>query len=131
MNRLRNPIPTRLRWMIGAAILLVFLIFSGLGSEILHSMGDTSVPITYINETDQRVIVSPYGRSYPAAERTLDPGATADDDLLVPNPKPKTFVTRLEAFDASGQLVYCHSFTVGDLQALNGQVRIRVGEKNC
>jgi hypothetical protein len=124
-------VSTRLRWVIAAGVLLLFLVFTGLGSEILHSMGDTSVPITYINETDQRVIVSPYGRSYPAAERTLDPGASAEDDLLVSNPKPNTFVTRLEAFDASGQLLYCHKFTVGDLQSLNGQVRIRLGEKSC
>ena len=120
-----------MRWVVGVALLLVFLVISGLGSEILRNMGDTSVPITYVNETDQRVIVSPYGRRYPAAERTLDPGAMADDDLLVSNPKPNTFVTRLEAFDASGQLLYCHTFTVGDLQALIRQVRIRVGEMDC
>ena len=111
-----------------AGLLVLLVVVTGLGEEFLHSLGDNAVEITYRNETGERVIVSPYGRAYPAAERLLEPGAVYRDALPVSNPKPTTPVTRLQGFDESGALVYCHVFTFGELQSLKGQVAIHVSD---
>jgi hypothetical protein len=120
-----------LGWLLVAGLVVLVAIVSGAGEEFLHSFGDNSVEITYRNETGERVIVSPYGRTYPASERLLEPGAVFRDDLLSSNPKPTTVITRLEAFDETGALIYCHRFTFRELQSLNGQVAIRVGDNTC
>ena len=120
-----------LGWLIVAGLVILVAIVTGAGEEFLHSLGDNSVEITYRNETAARVIVSPYGRGYPAAERLLEPGAVHRDNLLSSNPKPTTVITRLQGFDETGQLIYCHVFTFGELQSLKGQVAIHAGDNTC
>src|SRR5438094_813760 len=107
---------------LGIAILIVQGLVGGGG------FGDRSLSVTYLNETAQRVTVYPYGRNYEAGKRVIGPGEKATDSLLA-NGGDGAHMAQVEAFDDTGGLVFCHSFTVGELRGLGGVVRVKVGQK--
>jgi len=92
--------------------------------------GDRSLSVTYLNETAQRVTVYPYGRNYEAGKKVIGPGEKATDGLLA-NGGDGAHVAQVEAFDDSGALVFCHSFTVGEMRGLSGIVRVKLGQNDC
>ncbi len=114
------------RWMfwIGFGLLIVV----GL---VMGGLGDKSIAVTYRNETDRPVTVYPYGHSYPAGQRALGAGGTFKDNLLASDTQPKTHIASVEAFDESGNLIYCHSFNYGELKGNGGLIDIRPGENAC
>jgi hypothetical protein len=93
--------------------------------------GDRSVKVTYQNETDQAVIVYPYGRNYSAGKRLLGAGEIKTDNLLAGDAHPTTHIARVEAVDESGALIYCHSFNYGELTGNAGVIHIRLGDNTC
>jgi hypothetical protein len=98
-----------------------------LGAGVL---GDPSARVTYFNASPQRVTVYPYGRTYEAGKRILGPGEKATDDLLASG-GDQAHLARVEAFDDNGLLVFCHSYTVGEVRSLEGVVTVNLGQNDC
>ncbi len=94
-------------------------------------IGDLSHTVVYENATDARVTIYPRGRSNPGVKRVLERGAIQRDNLLVGDMNPQTFVARVEAVNASEVLVFCHGYTNGELDQLQGRIVVRAGDFNC
>jgi hypothetical protein len=114
------------RWIFWIAFGLLIVV--GL---VMGGLGDKSIAVTYRNETGHPVTVYPYGHSYPAGQRALGAGGTFKDNLLASDTQPKTHIARVEAFDESGNLIYCHSLDYGELSGNGGLIEIRPGENTC
>lgn len=93
--------------------------------------GDQSIAVEYRNDTGGSITVYPYGRDYPKVARTISPGGEEKSDLLVSDTQSSTHIARVEAVDAAGNLIYCHSFNYGELRQLGGKIEIRAGEVTC
>ena len=91
---------------------------------------DASLAVSYVNETRTQVTVYPYGLPYTAGKRVIAPGQRAGDTLLA-NGGDSAHMARVEAYDADGVLIFCHSYKVGELRGLSGVVRIRSGQDDC
>jgi len=115
-----------------------FAILAGLGLAIsivaallgAGGLGDGSVRVTFFNASAQRVTVYPYGQSYEAGKRILDPGERASENLLASG-GDRAHLARVEAFDDNGVLVFCHSYTIGEVRSLEGVVTVNSGQNDC
>ena len=94
-------------------------------------MGDLNHPVIFENATDAKVTLYPYGRSHQELKRVLEPGATHKDNIPVSDMKRETYVAYVEAVNESGDLVFCHRYTNGDLDQLQGRIVVRAGELQC
>jgi len=97
----------------------------------LGCLGDQSIAVVYRNDTGGNVTVYPYGRDYPKVALSVAAGGEEKSDLLVSDTQPKTHIARVEAVDAAGNLIYCHSFNYGELRQLGGKIQIRSGDNTC
>ena len=84
---------------------------------------DASLAVSYVNETPTQVTVYPYGLPYTAGKRVIAPGQRAGDTLLA-NGGDSAHMARVEAYDADGVLIFCHSYKVGELRGLSGVVPV-------
>ncbi len=107
---------------------LILILAAIVGSGCL---GDQSREVTFKNETSTAVTLYPYGRNRPQITRDLAVGVSYRDHYPISGTEPTTLVAYVEAVDASGRLVFCHRYTVGELDRLGGQILIREGDISC
>ena len=94
-------------------------------------IGDRSTEVVVTNETAQQVAVYPYGRDYPGVRWLLEAGAAHRANLLAGDARPETHVAFIEAVDDTNTLIFCHSYSYGELKELKGEVRIKEGKIDC
>jgi hypothetical protein len=112
----------RLQRPIAAAIVILGLLGAAPCEGVL---GDQSTSVVFVNGTSHRVIVYPVGHAYPSVKVRLDPGAEEPNNLLISSSKRETFVARVEATDEADTIVFCHEYTLGELQDLQGRIVVR------
>jgi hypothetical protein len=116
---------TRLLRPIAAAVVALVL----LGAAPCEGVfGDRGIAVVFVNGTSHRVIVYPDGRAYPSVKVPLDPGAEQPNALLISSSERESFVGRVEATDEADTIVFCHDYTLGELQDLHGRIVVRDNE---
>lgn len=85
---------------------------------------DRSQDVKYVNDTGVEITVYRYGRANPDLRDSLSPGESVTNTILA-NGGENDHVATVEATDVSGAVVFCHSYTVGELRKLSGLIRIR------
>ena len=107
--------------------LLVAFLVAGLTAA---NCGDTSIAVTLSNETTAQLVIYPYGRAYPSSKYTVEAGGSVKTNLLARG-GDRTEVASVEAVDSSGSLVFCHTYTLGDLQRSGGMIQVKQGQRDC
>ena len=106
-----------------AAAIIALLLLGAAPCE--GAFGDQGMDVIFVNDTAHRIVVYPVGHAYPSVHIPLDPGAERQSSLLISSSKRESFVAKVEATDSADSVVFCHEYTLGELQDLRGRIHIR------
>lgn len=111
-----------------------FLVTVLLSSCGLVRIGDYGADVYFRNETGD--VISVYERTsdgLTTPPRRVEPGTTFHNQWVVPPPERRSpeATRRVEATDASGNVIYCRIFTYAELDKVGWTIEIKRGEHVC